>query len=332
MVQAVVAPDAVLADLTAAVGTENVVTNDVDRRLLSQDVYRCGELPLAVVRPSSTEQTSAVLAKATAAGVAVFIRGGGMSYTDAFLPDRGRAIILDMTRMTAVREINATDLYATVEGGCTWADVDKALAPHGLRAVFWGPMSGHTSTVGGAMAQGAVTYGSGHHGPSGANAFSFEVVLADGRVLHTGSDAQARRAPFYRHYGPDVTGLFAHDAGALGVKTAITLPLERRPGCGEGLSFACANFDDLVASIQAIAQAGLATEVFGAETELVQMVVGDRPARMVGGFMLVTAVLSMWVSNTASAIMMLPVAVSVIDRVDRQPEIGSRARKRVLAE
>jgi sodium-dependent dicarboxylate transporter 2/3/5 len=49
-------------------------------------------------------------------------------------------------------------------------------------------------------------------------------------------------------------------------------------------------------------------------------VVGERPARMVGGFMGATAMLSMWVSNTASAIMMLPVALSVIDLVDRQLE------------
>jgi sodium-dependent dicarboxylate transporter 2/3/5 len=49
-------------------------------------------------------------------------------------------------------------------------------------------------------------------------------------------------------------------------------------------------------------------------------VVGERPGRMVGGFMGATAMLSMWVSNTASAIMMLPVALSVIDLVDRQLE------------
>jgi sodium-dependent dicarboxylate transporter 2/3/5 len=47
-------------------------------------------------------------------------------------------------------------------------------------------------------------------------------------------------------------------------------------------------------------------------------VVGDRPASMVAGFMAVTAGLSMWVSNTATAIMMLPVALSVIDLVERQ--------------
>ena len=272
-------PADVFDNLAGIVGAEHLVTDEAHRRLHSQDVYRSGELPLAVVRPGSTEETAAVVAAATAADIAVFVRGGGMSYTDAFLPDRSRAILLDMTRMTAVREINATDLYVTVEAGCTWAALDAALTPHGVRTVFWGPMSGHTSTVGGAMAQGAVTFGSGRHGPSGANALSFEVVLADGQVLNTGSNAQQGRAPFFRHYGPDVTGLFTHDAGALGVKTAITLQLEKRPGYGDGLSFAFADFDALVASTQAVCQQGLATEVFGAETELVRMVAGDSNLR-----------------------------------------------------
>ena len=279
MAQAATVADPLLADCESVVGAEHVITDDAIRRLLSQDVYRSGELPMAVVQPGSTVETAAIVAAATAAGIAVFARGGGMSYTDGFLPDRSRAIVLDMTRMTAVREINATDLYCTVEAGCTWMALDAALAPHGVRAVFWGPMSGHTSTVGGAMAQGAVTYGSGRHGPSGANALSLEVVLADGRILNTGSNAQARRAPFFRHYGPDVTGLFTHDAGALGVKTAVTLQLERRPTHGDGLSFAFADFDALVASIQAVCQRGLATEVFGAETELVRMVAGDSNLR-----------------------------------------------------
>ncbi len=269
----------VLIELEAAVGAENVVTDTGIRRLQSQDVYRAGKLPLAVVRPKCTDETSAVVAAATAAGLAVFVRGGGMSYTDAFLPDRARAIVLDMTRMNRVREINATDLYVTVEAGCSWAALDEALAPQGLRSVFWGPMSGQISTVGGAMAQGAVTFGSARHGPSSANALSIEVVLADGSILHTGSDAQAGRAPFFRHYGPDMTGLFTGDAGALGVKTAVTLQLERRPGFGDGLSFAFADFDALVASIAAVCQRGLATEVFGAETELIRMAAGDANLR-----------------------------------------------------
>ncbi|MEM9529341.1 MAG: FAD-binding oxidoreductase [Pseudomonadota bacterium] len=242
------------------------------RQLFAQDVYRRGELPLAVVSPRSTEEVSKVLAAATEAGCAVFVRGGGMSYTDAFLPDREASIILDLSGLNAIRRIEADDLYVTVEAGCTWEQLDEALVPHGVRPIFWGPMSGSLSTVGGAMSQGAATFGSGRNGVSAAAALGFEIVAADGTVIKTGSDAQPHHTPFFRHYGPDLTGLFTGDAGALGVKTAVTLQLEPRPGHSSGLTFGFDTYRDLVAGVRRVARSGAATEVFGAESALARKV------------------------------------------------------------
>jgi D-lactate dehydrogenase (cytochrome) len=257
-------------------GAEFVLDDPASLEWYSQDVYRAGVRPLAVLRPGSVEQVQAVVTEAARAGVAMFLRGGGMSYTDAYLPERAGSVILDLSRLDRIRDIVESDLYATVEAGCTWAALDAALAPRGLRSVFWGPMSGRRATVGGAMSQGAVTFGSGRHGPSGAAALGFEVVLGDGRLLRTGSGGQPGHAPFFRHYGPDLTGLFAADAGALGIKTAITLQLEPRPACGDGLSFAFERFEDLAESVAEVARHGLATEVFGAETALVRWVAGGQ--------------------------------------------------------
>ena len=261
--------------LADAVGPDHALTSPEARELASQDVYRSIETPLAVVHPGSTQEVQAVLRACRDHAAAVFVRGGGMSYTDAFLPDRERSIVLDTGRLNAVREINADDLHATVEAGCTWSEVDAALAEHGLRSVFWGPMSGRLSTVGGAMSQGAVTFGSGRHGPSVSAALGLEVVLGDGSVLVTGSGGQPGHSAFFREYGPDLTGLFCGDAGALGVKTAVTLKLEPRPAAGEGLSFSFDEFSNLVEALRDVARAGLATEVFGAETELMRQAAGD---------------------------------------------------------
>lgn len=255
-------------------GAEFVLDDAASLDVFSHDVYRAGVRPLAVLRPGSVEQVQAVVAEAARLGVAMHVRGGGMSYTDAYLPDRAGTVIVDVSRLDRIREIAAADLHATVEAGCTWAALDAALAPRGLRSVFWGPMSGRRSTIGGAMSQGAVTFGSGRHGPSGAAALGFEVVLGDGRLLRTGSGGQPAHAPFFRHYGPDLTGLFAADSGALGIKTAVTLQLEPRPACGDGLSFAFEQFDDLAQAVADVARHGLATEVFGAETALARWVAG----------------------------------------------------------
>ncbi len=265
---------ALIDALTEAVGAEHALTSKEERTLAAQDVYRSMDVPLAVVRPGSTEEVQAVLRACHEHGTATFVRGGGMSYTDAFLPDRERSIILDTARLNAVREVNAHDLYATVEAGCTWSAVDAELARHGLRSVFRGPMSGRLSTVGGAMSQGAVTFGSGRHGPSVSAAVGLEVVLGDGSVLVTGSGGQPGHSPFFREYGPDLTGLFCGDAGALGVKTAVTLKLEPRPAAGAGLSFAFDDFSQLVKAIRDVSRLGLATEVFGAETALIRQAAG----------------------------------------------------------
>ena len=265
-----------LADLIE----RGVATRDVAvREAAATDVYRAGRTPAAVVYPTSTDEVVEVVRTAQACGAALHVRGGGMSYTDAFLPLADDALLVDMSRCNAIREINANDLYATVEAGCTWAALDAALEPHGLRATFWGPMSGRLSTVGGAMAQGAVTFGSARNGPSVANVLGLEVVLADGTLVTTGSAGQPGHSAFYREYGPDLTGLLCNDAGAFGIKTAVTIPLEPRPACGAGMSFSFDSFDALVEATRLISREQLATEVFGAETALVKAVAGTPDLR-----------------------------------------------------
>jgi FAD/FMN-containing dehydrogenase len=264
-----------LARLKSVCG-DALLTDENARALAAQDVYRAGKLPLAVLRPRDIEMLSKAVAAATEAGLAIFPRGGGMSYTDAYLPDRSDSLIVDMSAMNRVLSISDVDMVATVEAGCSWAELDAALRPLGLRSVFWGPMSGRKATVGGSMSQGAVTYGSGRYGTSASAALGFAVVLADGRIVRTGSGDRDGAADFFRPYGPDLTGLFTADAGALGLKAHVTLQLEKRPAAGDGLAFAFADFEATMEACRAVAQAGLATETFGAEMELVRATAGTQ--------------------------------------------------------
>jgi D-lactate dehydrogenase (cytochrome) len=266
---------ALRAQLCACLGAAQVSDEPGELRRMSQDVYRDGALPLAVVRPGSTAEVAALVRLAARFRCPLFARGGGMSYTDAYLPDRPDGLIVDLRRLDRVREIQVEDLYVTVEAGCTWAALDAALEPHGLRAIFWGPMSGARATIGGGFSQGAATFGSGRHGTSAAAALAFEVVLGDGSVLQTGLAGAPHEQPFFRNYGPDLTGLFAGDAGALGIKTAVTLQLEPRPGLGAGLSFGFRDFPTLRRAISGVARRGLASEIFGVETDLARLAAGD---------------------------------------------------------
>ncbi len=276
MATAALDPDAeALAALVAAAGADAVITDPDERRFFSQDAGGEGALPLAVLRPATVEALQAGVAAATAHGLAVHPRGGGMSYTDAFLPQTARAIVVDCTALDRVVAIDPAGLWVTVEAGCTWAALDAALAPYALRAPFWGPFSGHTATVGGSVSQGTATFGSGRAGISGDQLLGLDVVLADGRLLSTGSGGQAGHTPFFRNYGPDLTGLFAQDAGALGVKARVTLPLEPRPAEVGGVSFLFADFRALTAAMQAVAREGLASEAFAMDPVVTRQFAGE---------------------------------------------------------
>ncbi|WP_416908435.1 MAG: FAD-binding oxidoreductase [Polymorphobacter sp.] len=272
MATALKTPDieAALAALDAT-----LLTDEAERRYHSQDTAEAGELPLAVFRPHSVAALAEGVRLATASGLAVFPRGGGMSYTSGYLPDRTSAVLIDLAGLTAITEINPQDLHVTVEAGCTWAALDAALAPHGLRTPFWGPFSGYTATVGGSMSQGTATFGTARNGLSGENVIGFDIVTACGDILTTGPAGQATHSQFMRQYGPDLTGLFTNDCGALGIKARITLPLEPRPEEVAGLSFLFEDFAALAAAMQAIDRAGLASEAFAMDPAVTRQFSGQ---------------------------------------------------------
>lgn len=266
----------VVDNLIKLLGRDNVITDESERAYYSQDVYNAGPTALAVIQPDSKEKLAEAVAIITGAGVALFPRGGGFSYTDGYIPTTSEGITVDTRKMNRILEINTEDMFITVEAGCTWAAIEDALKDKGVRPVFWGPFSGLNATVGGSMSQGSVTYGSSKHGPSGVAAESMEVVLADGSTVTTGSAGQPHHSPFFRHYGPDLTGLFCNDAGALGIKATITLRLQKRMPVVMGLSFGFETFDGLHKGMAAAAREGLPTEAFGFDSTVMKVFTGGQ--------------------------------------------------------
>lgn len=248
------AADNPLAPLRAAVPEQALLTDAASLALFSHDVYGKGATPLAVLRPQSVDELAAGIGAATRAGIAIVPRGGGMSYTGGYLYAAGPHILVDTGALNRIVEINETDLTALVEVGCTWEALNAALAPRGLRALAWGTLSGIRATIGGGMSQNGVFWGA-RGGTVVDGAISFDVVLADGRVVSTGSD-------FFRPYGPDLTGLFAADCGAFGVKARVRLKLVEAARAEAHGSFAFASHEGLFAAMSAIARAELASESF----------------------------------------------------------------------
>jgi FAD/FMN-containing dehydrogenase len=171
-----------------------------------------------------------------------------------------------MQRLNRIVEINATDMYVTVECGATWKSLYEALQPLGLRTPYFGPMSGSMSTIGGALSQGSVFLGSTQFGVTADSVLGVDVVLSDGSILATGSAAGIKNSsPFFRNYGPDLAGIFLQDAGALGFKARATFRLLKTPQFSGFASFTFANHEDLLNAMSEIARRGLAAECYGAD-------------------------------------------------------------------
>ncbi|MGI9291812.1 MAG: FAD-binding oxidoreductase [Gammaproteobacteria bacterium] len=265
----------VLDQLVGAVGEGHVLTGDADREFYAMDVYNYREQPVAVVQPGSMDEVIELAKIAKEHQLAIVPRGGGASYTDAYLPTTPRSIMIDTSRMSRILEINEEDMYVTVEPGITWADMTAALNDKGLRTPFWGPFSGLAATVGGSMSQNSVSLGSGTHGISADSVTSFEVVLPGGEVIKTGSNACEKGGPFFRWYGPDLTGLFTGDAGVLGIKARISLRLIKNPTHKMACSFGFNTFEEMAAGAAAAAREGVASDNFGLDPKLQQGQLGS---------------------------------------------------------
>jgi len=262
-----------LSDRFAAiVGRDHVRDGEAERVFFSTDIAKRGATARAVLRVSSTEELSQLMRVCAEEKLVVIPRGGGFSYTGGYMPVVEDSVMVDMRGLDRIIEINEEDMYVRVGTGCTWRNLYEALKARGLRTPYYGPMSGFHATVGGALSQGSFFLGSTEYGTTADSVLSLEVVLANGDVIHTGSDSGGPAfGPFYRTYGPDLTGLFLADTGAMGFKTVATLKLIKTPPAQAYGSFSFDSGFDALAALSDIARAGLAAEAYAWDPYFVEV-------------------------------------------------------------
>ncbi|HEY8579305.1 MAG TPA: FAD-binding protein, partial [Beijerinckiaceae bacterium] len=251
----------IVAALAALVPGECLITAEDERRAFETDAltaYR--RLPLAVVLPRTTEEVAAVLAYCHRAGVKVCPRGAGTSLAGGAIPQED-AIVLGVSKMNRILEIDLTDRTMRVQAGVTNLAVSEAVLPEGF---FYAPdpSSQLACTIAGNI---AMNSGGAHclkHGVTTNNVLGVRLVLMTGEVVDIGGPALD--AP-----GLDLLGAVVGSEGQLGV---VTEAVVRVLPTAEGARPVLFGFDSSEAAGACVAA------IIGAGIVPVAMEFMDRPA------------------------------------------------------
>ncbi len=233
--------DAVIAAASAFLGERMTTNNAVREQHSHGEDSSTPTMPDAVAFVETTEEVSRLLALCHQHGVPVVPFGAGTSLEGHVNPVRA-GVSLDLSRMTAVLEVNEQDMDCLLEPGVTRQQLNEFLRDKGL---FFPVDPGSHCTIGGMVATRASGTNAVRYGTIRENVLGLEIVLADGRVINTGG--RTRKAS----NGYDLTRLFIGSEGTLGVVTKVRLRLH---GIPEAMSSAVVQFPTLKGAVESVIQ------------------------------------------------------------------------------
>ena len=217
-----------------------IYSPDIEQKYLSDQLGRKHGEASALVFAESTEEVSAVLKFAHENNIPVTPRGAGTNLVGSTVPHNG-AIILDLSHMNRILEIDKENFTATVEPGVILEDFQKYVEGLGF---FYPPDPGEKrASIGGNIATNAGGMRAVKYGVTRDYVMGLELVLADGTILTTGSKSRK-----------DTTGLDVKDIviGSEGTLAIITKALLRLIGKPEKAQSLLISFDSLGAGIEAV--------------------------------------------------------------------------------
>lgn len=211
-----------------------------DRDLHGQSESSFASMPPdAVVYPETTLEVSQIAKICSKAGLPLIGWGAGTSLEGHAIAPRG-GVTVDFNRMNRVLEVAPDDMVATVQPGITREALNADLRATGL---FFPVDPGANASLGGMASTRASGTTAVRYGTMRANILGLEVVLADGRIIRTGT-----RAP-KSSTGYDLTALFVGAEGTLGLITELTVKLHGQP---EAIRAAVCAFDDIDGAVNAV--------------------------------------------------------------------------------
>lgn len=232
--------DATTHDTLAALLGPRFTRSASDRDLHGRSEASFAPMPPdAVAYPESTNEVAQIVAACAQGGVPVIGWGAGTSLEGHALAPRG-GVTVDFSRMNTVIAVLPEDMIAVVQPGVTREALNTELRATGL---FFPVDPGANASLGGMASTRASGTTAVRYGTMRANVLGLQVVLADGRVIRTGT-----RAP-KSSTGYDLTALFVGAEGTLGLMTELTLKLQGQP---EAVSAAVCAFDAMQGAVDAV--------------------------------------------------------------------------------
>ena len=234
-------------NLSSIVGRENVLSKP-DELL----VYECDGLPhhkhrpRAVIFPSSTEETAAIMRELARESVPFTPRGAGTGLSGGALA-LNSGVVIEMSRMRKILHIDVENRFAVVQPGVVNLHVSRAVAPFGLYYVP-DPSSQPTCTIGGNIAESAGGIHCLKYGTTTDHVLALRVVLAGGEVVDLGGE---------NNHGYDLLGTFIGSEGTFGIATEATLRLTQSPPAVRTLLAEFGEVNDASHAVSAIIAAGV---------------------------------------------------------------------------
>jgi len=196
--------------------------------------YTLQGIPDIVVKPKTPEEISEILKVANEYNTKIIPRGNGADLTGGAKPIGDGGIVLDVTMMNKILDIDEKNRIVTVEVGISWSELCEQLSRIGVGYYTGstGPASGFSATIGGGLSNNTVGGGgAAMYGAVTEQCVGLEVVLPTGEIMYTGAKANSfRDKPFTRFgLGADYTGIFLGDVGLHGIKTKASLNIYHLP-------------------------------------------------------------------------------------------------------
>jgi len=234
-------------ELRAAMGNRATDAEIIREHHSHGESYHQSALPDIVCFPRTTEEVSTIVEITKNHKLPIIAFGAGTSLEGQVHAVRG-GVTVSLREMNRIVRISAEDLTATVEAGVTTTQLKEALRKTGL-TFFIDP--GAECTLGGMTATGASGTTAVRYGTMRENVLALTVVLADGRIIRTGTEARKSSA------GYDLTRLFVGSGGTLGIITAVTLRLHPIPEAIAAATCAFETIGGAVSTVIAVIQLGM---------------------------------------------------------------------------